>query len=137
MRERVNRSWFLDISVYTHWNICCGYSKELSHWDDSFEFPQHRVRGSNKDFRTCNTPPYLELCILGLTLTHIQTHFDASAEDNFLKHCDKRRNEQFLLCHKSFQLDSLIFLTLTEYCQCFAWILSKSSDAILLYVGKD
>ena len=36
--------------------LCCGCSKESSHWDDSFEYPQHRVRGSNKDFRTCKTP---------------------------------------------------------------------------------
>ena len=36
--------------------LCCGYSKESSHRDDSFEYSQHRVRGSNKELRTCKTP---------------------------------------------------------------------------------
>ena len=36
--------------------LCCGYLKESSQWDDSFEYPQHRVRKSNKDFRTCKMP---------------------------------------------------------------------------------
>ena len=36
--------------------LCFGYSKKSSHWDHYFEYPQHRVRGSNKHFRTCKTP---------------------------------------------------------------------------------
>ena len=34
-----------------------GYSKEMFHWDDSFEYPQHRVGESTKDLRICKTPP--------------------------------------------------------------------------------
>ena len=28
--------------------LCCGYSKESSQWDDSFEYPQHKVWLDNK-----------------------------------------------------------------------------------------
>ena len=49
------------LSTQTLW---CGYTKESSQWDDSFEYPQHRVRGYNKDFRTCKNSPYLELCYM-------------------------------------------------------------------------
>ena len=33
-------------------NICCGYSKEPSHWDGSFEHPQHIFRLTNEKIIT-------------------------------------------------------------------------------------
>ena len=36
--------------------LCCGYSKESSHWNDSFEYLQYRVWTSNKNFRTWKMP---------------------------------------------------------------------------------
>ena len=35
-------------SVFYPLTLCCGYSKESSRWDDSFEYPQHRVSLDNK-----------------------------------------------------------------------------------------
>ena len=29
------------IFLFLNQNICCGYSKELSHWHSSFEHPKH------------------------------------------------------------------------------------------------
>ena len=43
-------------SYYTAKPYVVCTQKESSHWDDSFEYPQHRVRWSNKDFRTWKTP---------------------------------------------------------------------------------
>ena len=37
--------------------LCCGYSKESSHWDDSFEYSQHRVWMSIKDIRPWKNAP--------------------------------------------------------------------------------
>ena len=62
-----------------------------------------------------------------------QMHFDASAADNFLKHCGKRTNCSLPQC---FQLFSIIILSLVDILDIFASMFSKSSAAILLYVGK-
>ena len=35
-------------SLFYPLTLCCGYSKELSQWDDSFEYLQHRVWLDNK-----------------------------------------------------------------------------------------
>ena len=35
-------------SLFLNQNICCGYSKEASHRDVSFEHPQHMFRTSHK-----------------------------------------------------------------------------------------
>ena len=42
------------------------YSKEASQWDDSFQYPHHKVRFNNKKEiveKKQNTPPYLDLWI--------------------------------------------------------------------------
>ena len=36
--------------------LWCGCSKESSHWDDSFEYSQHRIIGSNKDLELTKRP---------------------------------------------------------------------------------
>ena len=47
---------FLPISF----NMCCGCSKELSHWDSYFEYPQYMFWLRNKKFFSI-THSYLEL----------------------------------------------------------------------------
>ena len=37
---------------FLHQNICCGYSKELSQWDGSFENPKHMVKQMGKKIFT-------------------------------------------------------------------------------------
>ena len=37
--------------LFFNQNICCGYSKEPSRWDSSFEHPQHKVRRYLQFFR--------------------------------------------------------------------------------------
>ena len=36
------------IFLFLIWNICCGYSKELSQWDDSFENPKQMLKLMDK-----------------------------------------------------------------------------------------
>ena len=38
----------MDISLSSSFNICFGCSKEPSHWDGSFEYPQHMFWLRNK-----------------------------------------------------------------------------------------
>ena len=41
------RNWKL-IFLFLNQNICCGYSKELSRWDGSFEHPKHMFKVVDK-----------------------------------------------------------------------------------------
>ena len=36
------------IFLFLNQNICCGYSKELSEWDGSFEHPKHMLKIMDK-----------------------------------------------------------------------------------------
>ena len=47
-------SFLLSNQTIWHW-----YSNNQSHWEDSFEYPQHMARGSNKVFRSCKMPLFL------------------------------------------------------------------------------
>ena len=47
-------NWLLSL------NICCGYSKEPSHWDGSFEYPQHKFWMRNDKINLRLTVSYLE-----------------------------------------------------------------------------
>ena len=38
--------------LFLHQNICCGYSKELSQWDSSFEHPKHMFKLMGKEIYT-------------------------------------------------------------------------------------
>ena len=49
--QRENENIFLLISF----NIYFGSSKELSHWDGSFEYPQHMFWLRNKKIKFCYT----------------------------------------------------------------------------------
>ena len=40
------------ISLFLNQNICCGYSKEPSHWDGSFEHPKHMLKRMGKKIFT-------------------------------------------------------------------------------------
>ena len=57
----------------------------------------------------------------------MQTQFDTSATEDILKHC-----EQFLLLSPI----SNIYTLIKESFYCFSYMLSKSSAANLMYVGK-
>ena len=37
-----------DFALEVWFSICFGYSKEPSHWDGSFEYPQHKFWSRNK-----------------------------------------------------------------------------------------
>ena len=67
------------LSKQTLW---CGYSKELSHCDDSFEYPHFKWIRLNKDFRIWKMPLMISYrrFLMPLQLTA------------FGKHSDKRRN---------------------------------------------
>ena len=45
IREHIWKSFFL----FLNQNICCGYSKEPSQWDGSFEHPKHMFKLMDKD----------------------------------------------------------------------------------------
>ena len=38
----------IDIFLFLHKNICCGYSLEVPHWGTSNEYPQHMFLWRNK-----------------------------------------------------------------------------------------
>ena len=40
------------IFLFFNQNICCGYSKEPSHWDGSFEHPKHMLKVMGKKILT-------------------------------------------------------------------------------------
>ena len=44
-----NWKWFF---LFLNQNICCGYSKELSQWDSSFEHPKHMFKMRGKKIIT-------------------------------------------------------------------------------------
>ena len=48
IRERNRKLFFL----FLNQNICCGYSKELSRWDCSFEHPKHMFKLMGKKIFT-------------------------------------------------------------------------------------
>ena len=41
------RNWIL-FFLFLNQNICCGYSKESSQWDGSFEHPKHMFKLMDK-----------------------------------------------------------------------------------------
>ena len=43
-----NASWKI-IFLFLNQNICCGYSKEPSHWDGSYEHPKHMFKMMGKE----------------------------------------------------------------------------------------
>ena len=45
IRVRTGKLFFLLLNQ----NICCGYSKELSQWDGSFEHPKHMFQLMGKE----------------------------------------------------------------------------------------
>ena len=61
--ERKNVNIFLSISK----NICFGCSKELSHWDGSFEYPQHMfwLRNKKKYFSIMHSylKAWIQICL--------------------------------------------------------------------------
>ena len=68
-----------------------------------------------------------------LNLSHLQTHFKASTADDLWKQC---HDEQFLHLPQRFQLFAVIIPSFIEISKVYANMLSKSSAAGLLYVGK-
>ena len=64
------------ISLFLNQNICCGYSKEPSQWDGSFQHPKHMLKLMGKKIFTIlrqNFFIYLNLCV-----TEFQTVFHSS-----------------------------------------------------------
>ena len=56
-------------SYFSNKCICCGYSKEPSHRDGSFEYPKHMFRLVNKNYHInakniCLSEPLINLHIL-------------------------------------------------------------------------
>ena len=60
INKKIQRT-IVNIFVPINFNICFGWSKELSHLDGSFEYPQHMFWLRNKkikfSFRTLNENP--------------------------------------------------------------------------------
>ena len=72
-------------SLFDSLTLYCGYSKESSQWDDSFEYPQHRVCFNNKREivgKVLNTPPYLDLCLIFMLTTVSLKEFDLNLKGN-------------------------------------------------------
>ena len=46
------KAWSKIIFLFLNQNICCGYSKEPSQWDGSFEHPQHMFKWTGKKIIT-------------------------------------------------------------------------------------
>ena len=71
-----------------------------------------------------------------LNLSHLKTHLETKTADDFWKHCEIAKDEQFLLWPQCFQLYWIIKLSFMEILQVFVSMLSKSSAANLLYMAK-
>ena len=68
--ECERRLWkrkIVNIFLSTFFNICSGCSKEPSHWDGSFEYPQHMfwLRNKKTNFQSC-TLIYRPECVGGI-----------------------------------------------------------------------
>ena len=63
------------IVLFQNQNICCGYSKEPSQWDGSFEHPKHMLKIMGKKTFTIlrwKFFAYLNLCFYRITTTPIR-----------------------------------------------------------------
>ena len=72
----------------------------------------------------------------GLTLSHIQMHFDASAADNFWKHFgtgEVAHDEQFHHLQQCFQLHLMIKVSLLEIFHIFDMKFSKSAGLVMIW----
>ena len=79
------------IFVYFNQNICCGYSKEPSHWDGSFEHPKHMLKIMGKKILTilrwnffCSSKPlrgHFEFCFCLYKLIRLEVSCESSARD--------------------------------------------------------
>ena len=62
MTELLIMSFFYSLkSLFDLQNLCCAYSKESSHWDDYFEYPQHRFYWVLTDISWKDSPVYSSL----------------------------------------------------------------------------
>ena len=98
--------------------MCFGYSKELSHWDGSFEYPQHmfwlRIKKNNFQLRTLICGPvttmsssYLHLSLvlnLSLYVYHLTTMCSS-----YLHYHTQWIYHTFLILHNAFILSSHSF----------------------------
>ena len=96
-------------------NICCGYSKELSHWDSSFEHPQHMLKLMGKQILTISCSNLdsnvevkeIEVKRLGRKKEKVEE--SRSLKNVFVVHCDM---DIMLL------LNSIILRVLEQKCLC-------------------
>ena len=58
------------IFLFLNLNICCGYSKEPSQWDGSFEHPKHMLRCMGKKIFTIYAENF---CLSKPVLKHHKT----------------------------------------------------------------
>ena len=99
-------------------NICCGYLKEPSQWDGSFEHPKHMFKLKGEEINTIFGAQMILIWTYGTLISLVSGHmFDHSAhivlnEHNF---SNKLRFENDVIDHNNTALDGLF----TFYHHCF------------------
>ena len=58
--------------LFLNQNICCGYSKEPSQWDGSFEHSKHMLKIMGKKIFTIFMPPLFVECGRALSVAHVR-----------------------------------------------------------------
>ena len=95
--------------LFLHENICCGYSLEVPLWGTSNEYLQHMFLWRNKK-NIVDTPSYLYLCILIISLTSVRQAFTA------YKASQENRDSRFLICSVFFvSKGNLFYIYLTTW----------------------
>ena len=69
-------NWKL-LFLFLNQNICCGYSKELSQWDSSFEHPKHTLKWVRK-YLYIFTPIFFFFCLTGPMLPYLPQYVQSA-----------------------------------------------------------
>ena len=78
---------------YVHWaNV-----RYLTYWSTSGLLPSQEQMLVRRSFSSFYKVRRRQNIRLKLTLSHLQTHFNATAADDFWKHCGKRRNSAIVI----------------------------------------
>ena len=81
------------IFLFLNQNICCGYSKEPSQWDGSFEHPKHMFKLMGKKIMAI----LRKLCLLNWPYGVTENHFSYFSTKTYVVGTQKNRLDETVL----------------------------------------